>query len=401
MAPAEKSTPQPERQKETPKPLLNQDTALVASEIHLRSYIEAALRAILAVSQDGRIVFMNGHTEEIFGYTREELFGQDSAILLPQRFRAAYAAALRTYFAAPSVRVLGKDIDLAGRRKNGEEFPIEIGLSYVQAQDGVIALGFVSDITDGKRVRDDLAHANAELRRSNADLEQFAYMASHDLQEPLRIVTSYLKLLDRRYQGQLDAEAHEFIDFAVDGATRMKGLIQDLLTFSRAGTRSADIHNVPAEILVQRAVENLKAAIEERSAEVTWDQPLPQVAADAGLLVQVLQNLVANGIKFQKDGAAPRVHISVGAQGSEWVFSVRDNGIGIDPRHAGRIFRIFERLNASDQYPGTGMGLAIAQKIVERHGGRIWFESKPGEGSTFSFSLPPTGSARAATARER
>jgi PAS domain S-box-containing protein len=391
MAPAAKPAPAVPRELELPKEaattVLNQDTDLVASEVHLRSYIEAALRAILAVSHDGRIRFMNGHTEEIFGYTRAELFGQDSAILLPQRFRAAYADALQTYFAAPSVRVLGKDMELAGRRKNGDEFPIEVGLSYVQAQEGVIAIGFVSDITDRKRVRDELAHANAELRRSNTDLVQFAYMASHDLQEPLRVVTSYLRLLQRRYHGQLDAEAHEFIDFAVDGAARMKGLIEDLLSFSRAGTQSADIQNVKAEILVQRAVENLKAALEEHSAEVTWDQPLPEVTGDDGLLVQVLENLIANGIKFQKNGA-PRVHVSVADQGSEWVFSVRDNGIGIDSRHSGRIFRIFERLNPSDQYPGTGLGLAISQKIVERHGGRIWFDSKPGEGCTFSFSIP-------------
>ena len=376
-----------ELSKAAPKVLLNQDTDLVASEIHLRSYMEAALRAILAVSQDGRIVFMNGHTEEIFGYTRTELFGQDSAILLPQRFRAAYAAALQTYFAAPSVRVLGKDMELAGRRKNGDEFPIEIGLSYVQAQEGVIAIGFVSDITDRKRVRDQLAHANSELRRSNIELELFAYVASHDLQEPLRVVTSYLRLLKRRYLGQLDAEAHEFIDFAVEGATRMKGLIEDLLSFSRAGTQSTDIQNVEAGILVQRAVDNLKAAIEERSVKVTWDHPLPDVAADAGLLVQVLQNLIANGIKFQKTGA-PHVHVSVAERGPEWVFSVRDNGIGIEPRHFGRIFRIFERLHSADQYPGTGLGLAISQKIVERHGGRIWFDSQPGEGCTFSFSIP-------------
>src|SRR5579864_2427123 len=392
MTPAAKPAPAVMRGLALPteavKILLNQDDDLVASEVHLRSYMEAALRAILAVSQDGRIVFMNGHTEEIFGYTRAELFGQDSAMLLPQRFHAAYAAALHAYFAAPSVRVLGKNIDLAGRRKNGEEFPIEIGLSYVQAQEGVIAIGFVSDITDRNRVRDQLAHANAELRRSNNDLEQFASMASHDLQEPLRIVTSYLGLLESRYAGQLDAEAREFIDFAVDGATRMKALIQDLLSFSRAGTQSTDIQNVEAGDLVQRAVDNLKAAMEERSAKVTWDQPLPGVAADAGLLVQVLQNLIANGIKFQKDGAAPRVHVSAAGQGSEWVFSVRDNGIGIDPRHSGRIFRIFERLNPSDRYPGTGMGLAISQKIVERHGGRIWFDSKPGEGSTFYFAIP-------------
>jgi PAS domain S-box-containing protein len=393
MGPAAKPAPVVPRELELPKEshkiLLNQDTDLVASEIHLRSYMEAALRAILAVSQDGRIVFMNGHTEEIFGYTRTELFGQDSAILLPQRFRAAYAAALQTYFAAPSVRVLGKDMELAGRRKNGNEFPIEIGLSYVQAQEGVVAIGFVSDITDRKRVRDQLAHANSELRRSNIELELFAYVASHDLQEPLRVVTSYLRLLKRRYLGQLDAEAHEFIDFAVDGATRMKGLIEDLLSFSRAGTQSTDIQNVEAEILVQRAVDNLKAAIEERSAQVTWDHPLPEVAADAGLLVQVLQNLIANGIKFQKTGP-PHVHVSVAERGPEWVFSVRDNGIGIEPRHFGRIFRIFERLHSADQYPGTGLGLAISQKIVERHGGRIWFDSQPGEGCTFSFSIPRT-----------
>lgn len=391
MGPAAKPAPAVARTlqlpKEAPEILLDQDTDLVTSEVHFRSYMEAALRAILAVSQDGRIVFMNGHTEEIFGYTRAELLGQDLATLLPQRFHAAYATALQTYFAAPSVRVLGKDIDLAGRRKNGDEFPIEIGLSYVQAQEGAIAIGFVSDITDRKRVRDELAHANAELRRSNSDLEQFAYMASHDLQEPLRVVTSYLRLLKRRYARQLDAEAHEFIDFAVDGATRMKGLIEDLLTFSRAGTQNADIQNVPAEILVQRAVENLKAAIEERSAEVTWDQPLPEVAADAGLLVQVLQNLIANGIKFQTT-STPRVHVSVTERGADWVFSVRDNGIGIEPRHFDRIFRIFERLNASDQYPGAGLGLAISQKIVQRHGGRMWFDSQPGEGSTFSFSIP-------------
>jgi len=374
---------------EAVKILLNQDDDLVASEVHLRSYMEAALRAILAVSQDGRIVFMNGHTEEIFGYTRAELFGQDSAMLLPQRFHAAYAAALHAYFAAPSVRVLGKNIDLAGRRKNGEEFPIEVGLSYVQAQEGVIAVGFVSDITDRKHIRDELTSANRELRRSNTELEQFAYVASHDLQEPLRVVSQYLDLLKRRYHGQLDAEAHEFIDFAVNGASRMKDLIEGLLSFSHVGTQDADIQNVPAETLIQRAVENLKAAIEERSAAVTWDHPLPEVAADPGLLVEVLQNLIANGIKFQKSGA-PRVHISAAELGSEWVFSVRDNGIGIKPQHAGRVFGIFERLNPSDQYPGTGIGLAISKKIVECHGGRIWFNSRPGEGATFSFSIPRT-----------
>ena len=376
-----------ELSKDPVKPLLNQDTALVQDEVHLRAYLEAALRAIVAVSAEGRIVFVNGHTEEIFGYTRTELVGQDIRILLPERFHSACSAALGAYFAAPSVRILGRDLDLAGRRKSGAEFPIEIGLSFVQAQEGVIALGFVSDATERQRVRDELAYANAELLRSNAELEQFAHMASHDLQEPLRVITSYLQLLERRYQGKLDGEANEIINCSVDGAARMKRLIDDLLKLSQVGTQPRKCRNVPGEMVVRDAVNDLHAAIQERSAEVTWDHPLPTVTADPTLLVRVFENLIGNGIKFQNNGR-PRVHISAREQESECIFSVHDNGIGIEPRESGRIFQIFQRLHASGEYPGTGIGLAIARRIVERHGGRIWYESKPGEGATFFFSIP-------------
>jgi PAS domain S-box-containing protein len=387
MTPQEKPKGTFELSRDLVKPLHNQDTALVQDEVHLRAYLEAALRAIVAVSAEGRIVFMNGHTEEIFGYTRTELVGQDIKLLLPERFHAACGAALAAYFADPSVQVLGRDLDLAGRRKSGAEFPIEIGLSFVQAQEGVIALGFVSDTTERQRIRDELAYTHAELLRSNTELEQFAQMASHDLQEPLRNITSYLQLLERRYQGKLDAEADELINCSMDGAARMKRLIEDLLKFSGVGTQPRKCQSVPADLVVRDAVNGLHEAIQARSAEVTWDHPLPTIAADPTLLVQVFQNLIGNGIKFQNNGR-PRVHICATEKESESVFSVRDNGIGIAPQDSGRIFQIFQRLHTADEYPGTGIGLAIARRIVERHGGRIWVESKPGEGATFSFSIP-------------
>lgn len=232
----------------------------------------------------------------------------------------------------------------------------------------------------------DLARVNEELRRANAELRDFAHIASHDLQEPLRMIASYLQLLERRYGDQLDPEAREFITYAVDGATRMKRLIQDLLSFSKAGTVVPNFRLVSAGDLLEQALSNLEVAIEESGAEITSD-PLPEVVADAALLVDVFQNLLGNAIKFHGD-ASPRVHVSAVRQDSSWVFAVRDNGIGIDPQHSARVFQIFERLHNAEQYPGTGVGLAIAQKIIERHGGNIWFESQIGSGATFYFSIP-------------
>jgi len=362
------------------------DDVLVMDEIRLRSYLDAALGGILAVNGDGRIVYMNGHTEQMFGYVRPEILGHNLTVLIPQRFHENYAAGLRAYFAAPSVRMLGMDLGLVARRKDGQEFPVEIGLSFVQGEEGVIALGFITEVTDRKRVLDELSRTGAELRRSNTELEHFAHLASHDLREPLRVIANYLKLLERRCHENLDAEAREYIEVAERSALRMKSQIEDLLSYSRIGKMAPALHRVPAERILQTAVDNLSAAIHERSAVVTWD-PLPDIVADPGLLAEVFQNLIANGIKFHTDGA-PRVHVSATQRDSEWVFSVRDNGIGIEPRQSHRIFQLFERLHSYDEFPGTGVGLVIAQKILERHNGRIWFESNPGEGATFYFSIP-------------
>jgi light-regulated signal transduction histidine kinase (bacteriophytochrome) len=251
------------------------------------------------------------------------------------------------------------------------------------------ASAIARDITDRKRAEEVLARRTEELARSNAELEQFAYVASHDLQEPLRTVANFAQLLLKRYRGKLDAKADDFIDFIVDGVTRMQGLINDLLAYSRVGNRGKESGPADSAALLRQALENLQAAVDESGAQITCER-LPVVNCDGGQIMQVFQNLVGNSIKF-RNGPPPRIHVGVERTAAEWVFSVRDNGIGIDPQYAGRIFEIFQRLHAQREYPGSGIGLAIARKIVERHGGRIWVESKLQQGATFFFTLPASG----------
>jgi signal transduction histidine kinase len=229
-----------------------------------------------------------------------------------------------------------------------------------------------------------------ELNRSNEELGQFAYIASHDLQEPLRMVASYTQLLSRRYKGKLDADADEFIAFAVDGANRMQRLIQDLLAYSRVGTKGNELLDTSSEDALEHALLNLRGAIEASGAQVTHD-PLPTVLADEMQLTQLFQNLVSNAIKYQSPGV-PKIHIAAARNGAKkWTFTVKDNGLGIDSQYFERIFGMFQRLHKREEFAGTGIGLAICKKIVERHGGSISVESQLGQGSTFSFALAGSG----------
>ncbi|HNV87239.1 MAG TPA: ATP-binding protein, partial [Candidatus Omnitrophota bacterium] len=226
-----------------------------------------------------------------------------------------------------------------------------------------------------------------DLSRSNAELEQFAYIASHDLQEPLRMVASYVQLLAQRYKGKLGTDADEFIGFAVDGALRMRMLINDLLEYSRIGTRGTPFVPVDCRVVLGWARENLKVAIEESGAQIDAGE-LPEIIADANQMLRLLQNLIANAIKFRKKDEALRILISAREEPGEWLFSVRDRGIGFDMKYAERIFGIFQRLHGREEYSGSGIGLAVCKKIVERHGGRIWAESEAGQGTVFYFTIP-------------
>jgi len=237
-----------------------------------------------------------------------------------------------------------------------------------------------------KKLREENKRVQEELGRSNRELEQFAYVASHDLQEPLRMIASYTQLLAERYRGQLDDNADRYIRYAVDGAVRMQALIDDLLTFSRIGNHGISLQNADCNEAVETACKNLEAAIRETGAEVQYDR-LPVVVADGRLLVQLFQNLIGNSIKFRAK-EPPRIRISAEKHNREWAFAIRDNGIGIASQHLQSIFGIFKRLHTHEEYPGSGIGLSICKKIVEQHGGRIWVESAPEQGATFKFVLP-------------
>jgi PAS domain S-box-containing protein len=363
------------------------ETHLAQMEGRYRGLLEAAPDAMVVVNPAGEIVLLNVQAEKQFGYTRDQLVGQRVKTIIPQGFAERLIADGNRSAAEALAQQIGTGIELIARRKDGSEFPIEIMLSPLESAEGILVTAAIRNITERKKSEEHLVKTVGELKRSNDELQQFAYVSSHDLQEPLRMVASYTQLLAGRYKGRLDSDADEFIAFAVDGCNRMQGLIKDLLAYSRAGTNGKALREVSGEKALEEALANLRAIIEQSGAVVTHDS-LPVLRTDNTQLTQVFQNLVGNAIKYH-GAEVPHVHISATKNdGREWIFSVRDNGLGIDPQYFGRIFILFQRLHGRDEFEGTGIGLAICKKILERLGGRIWVESRPERGSTFYFALP-------------
>ncbi|OGA64757.1 MAG: hypothetical protein A3G83_05465 [Betaproteobacteria bacterium RIFCSPLOWO2_12_FULL_68_20] len=361
------------------------ESALRESEERWRVTFDMAGSGIAHVGVDGRFLRVNRSLCEILGYAAEELsrltvkdisYAEDRDVTDERRARMHAGEVDALHF---EKRYL---------RKDGLTVWADLTVSPVRGPDGatLYEIAIFDDITERKEADEALRAAHEELKRSNAELEQFAYVASHDLQEPLRMVSSYTQLLQRRLGEKLDDDAREFMAYIVDGAARMKQLIEDLLAYSRVGTRGKDFKALAGEDILRRALVNLRAAIEETKAEVTHDA-LPTIEADDVQIAQLLQNLIGNALKF-RGADPPRVHVGVVEREGEWELWVRDNGIGIEPQYFERIFMVFQRLHNKGEYPGTGIGLAICKKVVERHGGRIWVDSRPGEGSTFRFTLP-------------
>lgn len=335
--------------------------------------IETAPDAAVIADPAGRIYLINTETERMFGYPRDELLGRPLEVLLP---------------------VLGVGMNLFGRRKDGTEFPIDVSRSTLDTDDGLLVTAFVRDITTLRQQEDERAHLHAELGRraddlvrSNADLEQFANIASHDLAEPLRSISGFTQLLERRYKGQLDDDADRFIGFVVDGVNRMQMLIADLLAYSRAGRAELEVQPIALNKVVTELLTSLSSAIDEVDAEISVGD-LPTVVADQTQVGQVLQNLVCNSLKFRQPGVPPRLEISAAQVESGWQIAVSDNGLGIDAAHSDRVFKMFQRLHGRDDYPGTGVGLAVCKRLVERLGGQIWFEPNRSQGTVFNFTIP-------------
>jgi len=352
-----------------------------------------------SLGPDGTFLRINDTELGWLGYRREEIIGKK---VFGDLLTAGSLAVFHENFPKFKERGWISDLEFDLIRKNGTLLPVLLSATAVKDRDGsyLMSRSSLFDITKRRKAEEELRSHRIHLEelveartgdvmRSNAELQQFAQVASHDLQEPLRMVTSYLQLLERRYRDKLDNDARDFIDFAVDGASRMQGLIQSLLSYSRVETRGKPFEPTNLEEVFGLVMKNLEMAIAESGAVVMYD-PLPALMADEQQLLQLFQNLIANAVKFH--GAdPPHIHIGVKPEKGEWLFSVKDNGIGFDMKDAERIFKVFQRLHARQEYPGTGIGLAVARKIVERHGGRIWVESEPGKGATFFFTLPMKG----------
>jgi len=358
---------------------MSEETSIGIAGLYRMQVLELREYAMFMLDPRGTLTSWNAGVEHLLGYSEQEWIGEHASKIFTPEEKAVEVCESEMRKAQES----GFATDIRWhRRKDGTEFFANGFMNALRDEQGVL-IGYakiLSDETARKQLQD-------SLTESNSALEQFAYVASHDLQEPLRTMSAYAQLLTNKYGGKLDSEADQFLSFIVSASIRMSALVKDLLAYARLATEEERPSSVALDDDLEAALTHLDQAIEESGASVTHD-PLPTLQVDRGQMVRLFQNLVGNAVKYRKPGRPPKVHISAEQKGAEWVISIRDNGIGFDPKYASSIFAPFKRLHTADEYPGTGVGLAICRRIVQAQGGRIWAESKPDEGTTFLFTLP-------------
>lgn len=372
---------------------LKSEEALKSSEETRRLIMDSAQDAIICIDSNGQIIIWTPQAEKTFGWEEKEVLGKNLAdIIIPPQYKNDHTKGLEKYMHTGEGPVLNKLIEISAINKQGAEFPVELSIVAFEQKGKTFFCGFIRDITERKNgeillkeLNKSLEKKAAELQASNAELERFAYVASHDLQEPLRMVTSFMGLLKKRYQHQLDDSGRQYIQFAVDGAERMKKLILDLLIFSQVDTNKEAMKVIDCNELVEVVKQDLLPSITESKAKLEIS-PLPRVKGNKSQLHQLFQNLIGNAIKYRNE-RTPVVKINCEEKNNHWQFCIQDNGIGIDPKYFEKIFVIFQRLHHKEIYSGTGIGLAISRKIVERHGGSIWVESEQGKGTAFYFTI--------------
>jgi PAS domain S-box-containing protein len=356
------------------------------AEERFRLVVESAPNAMILVNHDGIITLVNKQTELLFGYQRTELVGNKLEMLIPQRFSGHHPGHRENFFLKPQTRSMGAGRDLFAKRKDGTEIQVEIGLNPIETAEGHMVLASIIDITE-RKLQEITLKKQVELETKNKELEQFAYVASHDLQEPLRTVSNYMQLFKEDYSERLDEQAFRYIHAVNNATSRMSMLIKALLEFSRLGS-NRKLVSVDCSELVKDVLSDLQKFIKTSGAVITVAK-LPTINVYETEIRQVFQNLITNAIKFCEKGTVPEVNIYVEKLADKWQFSVKDNGIGISVSHYKRIFEIFQRLHTTAEYEGNGIGLANCKKIVELHQGEIWVESSSGNGSEFFFTIPP------------
>jgi PAS domain S-box-containing protein len=367
------------------------ELALRKSEKRLRIILENSYDAFISMDPKWKITDWNVQAEKTFGFTREEIIGRNLSSIVPHHLRKQYAREVDEFFAKEKFGFVRMTNEMIAIHKDGHEFPMEIGIFRISEEEGDSYCAFVRDITERKQLHEELENRvqerTAELSHSNEELRQFAKIASHDLQEPLRAVEGFANLLSESAKGKLDNESQEFLEYILDGTKRMQGLIQAVMSHSSIRREEGGDQAVSdCNFVIEEVLANLSVSIKETGARFEVDN-LPEVAIERGQLVQLFQNLISNSLKY-RGPEEPRIFISAERSVDQWLFSVRDNGIGIDPKYSNKIFDMFARLHGKTQYSGTGMGLAICKKIVKSHGGNIWVESEVGHGSIFLFTLP-------------